>query len=326
MSRNFTVFLSFLATLFLLSCNQSFDPRAPFQQELIVFSVLSTDRSAQFVRVEGDYMPEGYDPLSSSNNKAVLGASVIMSDGSSTYRLRDSSFLRQDASRYLSPLHAFVLSPFVPQPGRAYAITVQAPGFRSATASVTIPGKGFPATALTTSLVLDNPRAYEDNADIICNALVSTSAKGYVGRLFADYDVLIGTEWIEGRIEIPLAFIDPKVPDLAYVTYPQLTPRTADRIVITFKNSVYKAMLQSLSSGRYRTNKLIFNRIVFQFLQADRNLFNYYNTAHAFGDAQSIRLDEPLFSNVSGGFGLVGAYALDSLVHLLPENFVYDNK
>ncbi len=38
------------------------------------------------------------------------------------------------------------------------------------------------------------------------------------------------------------------------------------------------------------------------------------------------RLDEPLFSNVSGGFGIFGAYTLDSLVHLLPENFRYNNK
>jgi hypothetical protein len=326
MARNSTVFVSFVATLFLLSCNQSFDSKAPFQPQLVVFSVLSTDRTAQFVRVEGDYMPAGYDPLSSTTDNAISGAIVTVRDGSTTFRLRDTVMNRQDTSRYKSPLHAFVVSPFTAQPGKAYVVTVQATGYPAATATATIPGKGFLGTGVISLLVLDNPRGYEENADIICNALLSTAAKGYVGRLFADYEVLIGTEWIEGRVEIPLAFIDPKVPDVKYVTYPQLTSRTADRMVVSFKNSVYKAVLQSVASGRYKSNKLIFNRVVFRFLQTDKNLFNYYNTTHAFRDVQSIRLDEPLFSNVSGGFGVVGAYTLDSLVHILPEDFMYNNK
>jgi hypothetical protein len=326
MSRNLTVSISTVAALSLLSCSQSFDSKAPFQPQLVVFSVLSSDRTAQFVRVEGDYMPAGYDPLSSTTDNAIPGAIVTVRDGSATYRLRDTVLNRQDTSRYKSPLHAFVLSPFAAQPGRAYVVTVQAPGYAAATATATMPGKGFTGTGVTTWLILDNPRGYEENADIICNALLSAGAKGYIGRLFADYDVLIGTEWIEGRVEIPIAFIDPKVPDVKYVTYPQLTSRTAGQMVVSFKNGVYKATLQSLASGRYKSNKLIFKWVVFQFLQTDRNLFNYYSTTHAFRDVQSIRLDEPLFTNVSGGFGVVGAYTLDSLVHLLPEDFNYNNK
>lgn len=326
MSRNCTVFVGFVVTFFFLSCNQSFDSKAPFQSQLVVFSVLSTDRTSQVVRVEGDYMPAGYDPLSSTADVAVRTAVVTLRDGLTTYRLRDTVMDRQDTTRYKSLLHAFVANPLAAQPGRTYVVTVQAPGYSSASATATIPGRSYPGTGVTTLLVLDYPRGYEDNADIICNALLSTATKGYVGRLFADYEVLIGTEWVEGRVEIPMGFIDPKVPDLKYVKYPQLTSRTASQMVISFKNGVYKAVLQSLTSGRYKSNKLIFKWVVFQFLQTEKNLFNYYNTTHAFRDAQSIRLDEPLFSNVSGGFGVVGAYTLDSLVHLLPEDFSYNNK
>lgn len=326
MSRNITVSISSVATLFLLSCNQTFDSRATFQPQLVIFSVLSTDRTAQYVRVEGDYMPVGYDPLSSTTENAIPGATVTIRDGSTTYSLRDTTLVRQDTSRYTSALHAFVLNPLTVQPGKTYVVTVQAPGFAAATATATMPGRGFPGTGLTTSLLLDNPGKYEDNADIICNAQLSSTAKGYVGRLFVDYEVLIGADWVEGRSEIPLAFADSKVPDLTYVSYPELTTRTADRVVVLFKNSVYRATLQSLASGRYKSHKLNFKWIVFQLLQADKNLFNYYNTTHAFRDEQSIRLDEPLFSNVSGGFGVVGAYSLDSLVHLLPEGFSFNNR
>jgi hypothetical protein len=271
-------------------------------------------------------MPAGYDPLSSTADNAIPSATVTVRDGATTYLLRDTVMVRQDTIRYASALHAFVVNPLVVQPGKTYVVRVQVPGYTAATATATMPGKGSPSTAVTTSLILDNPDGKEENADIICNAQVSAAARGYIGRLFVDYEVLVDAQWIEGRSEIPLSFADPKVPDLNHVIYPQLTSRSGDRMLVSFKNGVYRAVLQSLASGRYKSNKLIFDRIVFQYLQADKNLFNYYNTTHAFRDVQSIRLDEPLFSNVSGGFGVVGAYTLDSLIHLLPENFSYNNK
>jgi len=326
MFRNLSVFVSFAAILFLSGCDQSFDSRASFQQQLVVFSVLSTDRNVQFVRVEGDYMPTEYDPLSSTTDHAISTATVTLSDGTASFQLRDTVITRTDTSRYGFPIHSFSITPFVPVAGRTYRLTINAPGFSTATASVTTPGKSFPGTSTTTYLILDNPGGYDESADIICNALLSTGTKGYIGRLFVDYDVLIGTEWIEGRAEIPLSFVDPKVRDLKYVLYPQMTTRNADRMVVSFKNSVYKAVCASVASGHFKSNKLVFNRVVFQLLQADKNLFNYYSTTHAFRDVASTRLDEPLFSNVSGGTGVLGAYTLDSLVHLLPEGFLYNNK
>jgi hypothetical protein len=82
----------------------------------------------------------------------------------------------------------------------------------------------------------------------------------------------------------------------------------------------------SPSFDRYKSNKLIFNRVVFQVLQTDKNPFDYFNVGDAYRDAQSMRLVDPMFSNVAGGVGLVGANALDSLVHLLPEDFMYERR
>ena len=67
-------------------------------------------------------------------------------------------------------------------------------------------------------------------------------------------------------------------------------------------------------------------RAVFQLLQLDPNSYGYYFTTHAYNDPQSMRLDEPMYSNIVGGLGLVGAYTLDSLVHVLPEDFDYNKR
>jgi hypothetical protein len=72
---------------------------------------------------------------------------------------------------------------------------------------------------------------------------------------------------------------------------------------------------------QYKSTRLIFKWATLVLLQADENLYDYYSVVHASRDPFSIRLDEPMISTVSGGLGLVGAYSLDSLVNILPENF-----
>ncbi|MCX6135264.1 MAG: DUF4249 family protein [Ignavibacteriales bacterium] len=327
MSKYSSLLLNFLATLFLLSCNQPFDPKAPFQEQLVVFSVLSTDRNAQFVRVERNYMPPDFDPLAVVDDKAIPGAQVTVTDGLSTYRFRDTTLPRLDTSRFRSPIHAFVMSPFSPQAGKTYRFTVQTPGVESASASATIPSKSFPSMGITVPMILDSPGSFNSNEEMVFNVVLSTITRGFVGRLFLDYEVLEGSEWASKRTEVPLIALDPKFTSLKYVTYPQMIARTSTGFAAQiFRNYLYTATLSSISYDRYKSNKIIFNRVVFQVLQADKNLFNYFNVAHAYRDAQSIRLDEPMFSNVTGGTGLVGAYALDSLVHLLPEDFVYNKR
>ena len=61
-------------------------------------------------------------------------------------------------------------------------------------------------------------------------------------------------------------------------------------------------------------------------MQVERNLYAYFRVAHAYNDPHSTRLDEPLFSNAVGGVGGIGAYTVDSLVHILPENFVENRR
>ena len=315
-----------LAMLFLSSCNQPFDPRAPLQQQLVVFSVLSTDRNVQFVRVEHDYMPSDFDPLSYSSDNSVTNAVVTIKDGNLTYRLRDTSYARPDTSRYKSPFHAYVLSPFTPQYGRTYQIAASSPDFGTTVASVVIPAKSFPSMALFTSAILDRPGAYTPDNPISFYVVLSTAAKGYYARLFVDYDVLMGSEWVEGRVEVPLSFLAEGIQDLTRAIYPQLTRASSTRLTTVFKNALYRAALNEVANIRYKSHRLIFNRVVLTFLQVDQNLFNYYYIVHAYRDAASMRLDEPMYSNIAGGTGLFGVYTLDSLVHLLPEDFGYNNR
>jgi hypothetical protein len=201
---------------------------------------------------------------------------------------------------------------------------VEAPGFAPASAAVEVPMKpGLNIDPMSKS-VLDRPEGYLKNVNIALPMILGKGASGYRVRLYVDYDVLIGKEWVEGRVEIPTAFALPESNDLAQVIYPVFA-RTPEnhRIVAIHAQDVYSRTLVEIGYVKYGSTKIIFNRVVVHLVQLDRNLFGYYISTHTAHDPRSVRLDEPAFYPVVSGFGAIGAYTLDSLVHLLPENFPF---
>jgi hypothetical protein len=114
---------------------------------------------------------------------------------------------------------------------------------------------------------------------------------------------------------------------MRFLTCGRLTPRpTNNHAVGWYKNDLYSKALAAITYEKYGSTKIIFNRLVFQLLQMDPRLYNYYFVAHAYNDPHSTRLDEPMYSSISGGIGFVGAYTLNSLVHILPESFDFNNR
>lgn len=311
--------------LLLAACNQPFDPRAPLKEQLVVFSILSTDRDVQFVRVQTTYMPPDFDPLTHVSENPVTDAVVNIRGPSASYVLRDTILARQNTSRYKFPMHAYVLKPFVPQRGLWYDVIVQSPTFGTAFATVVVPEKTAISISAVGQSTLYFPDRHGPDAIIQYQANVSHYAKGYVGRLFIDYDVLKGTQWVEERIEVPIVSGagEEKRYTLEAAVYPRLTPKpSTTQTGFVFRNGYYNAMVNHLRSTVYPQRRITFNRVVFQLLQVEENLYLYYNLVGAYEDPRSIRLDAPSHSNIDGGIGLVGAYSLDSLVQILPENFI----
>lgn len=316
----------FLLFLLFPACNQEFDPRKELEPKLVVFSILSNDRKMQFARVEQDYMPSGFNPLEYTSDNTISKALVTLNDGGVSRLFMDTVLTRSDSSRYTSPVRCYVLTNFMPVLGRTYKISATSTLLGTASGSVTIPLRASLDMGAGALAMLDNPSAYAASGSIVCNAAIGL-ARGYHGHLYVDYDVLIENEWREGRVEIPLRYLHPTVKSLDFVVYPQVTPRPSVALItLGFTSEIYRATLSDVADRLYKGHKLVFKWAVFQMMQLDKNLYNYYSSVHSFRDAQSIRLDEPMFSNISGGYGLVGAYTLDSLVHLLPENFGYNNR
>ena len=305
----------------LAGCEENFDPRASLQEQMVVFSVLSTDRPAQFVRVQRNYMPPEYNPLSYTDNNFLKDALVTIRESNKVFRLRDTSLARTDSSRYTFQLKTFYINPLTPLRGRTYQVIIQSPTQGQINASTTVPEKATITIAPSALQIIDRPDRSIQDARIVFVVQLSKLTKGFLPRFYLYYDVLKDNEWIEERAEIPVTSADSSSYSLDVPLYPKMAaaPNTS-QVGLIYLNGYYKAIINTLNE-KYKPTRLIFKWATVVILQADQNLFKYYSGVHGAEDPYSIRLDEPLFSTVEGGLGMVGAYSLDSLVNILPENF-----
>ena len=288
---------------------------------MVLFSILSTDRDQQFVLVNRNYMPPGIDPSEFTENTFVSDALVSVTGPGSTIFLQDTLFPRPDTSRYTFPTQAYYASPFVPQYETTYEVIAQSPTLRTASGSTLIPGKGTLTMYSSTQGILRLPERFPTEALIELYVHSAGRARGYVCRMHVYYDVLKGGQWVEERSEIPISSLDGGY-TVNGARYPTLTrrPESGD-LTIFFRNGFYRAVVDHVTYSKYPVGGLIYKWVVFTFLQVDQNLYEYYNVVHQYRDPLTVRLDEPTYSTVQGGVGLVGSYALDSLTYVLPGNF-----
>jgi hypothetical protein len=83
--------------------------------------------------------------------------------------------------------------------------------------------------------------------------------------------------------------------------------------------NAYRYFLQRLYET-YGSTDLRFLRAILTVTVVDRHLYTYYFLVNGFFDPYTVRTDLPDYSNVRGGVGLVGAYAVDSVVVPLPPS------
>jgi len=303
-----------IGAVLLTGCDEPFSPKGPFQEKVVVYSVLSHQTDTQFVRLFLTYDPPGFDPLEQNIDRQIVGAQVTMSDGNQTVAFRDTTIARWDTSRYTTPIRAYVGHPFRPVGGRTYSLTIQTPQHGIVTSATTVPGPAI--VDVVNPYVLTDPARYP-TLDIVVALFIAPATRGYLTRFFIEYEIVAATSSFIERVEVPsfLRFVQ----DQPQKLYPALARRISggnlagdNRETSTFSVQAYSYALAEVRS-KYAGNIIRFRRAIFFATQVDVNLYNYYNIANGFQDPYSIRQDLPDYTNIKGGLGMFGAFTVDSV-------------
>lgn len=313
-----------MAAFHFWGCNEPFIPTAPFQPRMVIYSVLTTERDSQFVRIYSTYDAPNNNPTANREEIPITDANVSITDGTTSYFLKPIQIPRPDTSRYQSSINAYFAYPFTPQRARSYILNVASREYLPASVSLTVPGR--PTMSLHNYSSLDDPVG--NNADPSLSILLGAKTKVYLVRLFIYYSSSETGARTEKRMEVPtrINVISFQGPYLEYI-YPTMKRRVSQDVAnprgisvqletVAFPIQSYRWVIPLI---KFFSIEVKFHRAVFYLIQFDEPFYKYYSLAHQFQDRYTIRLDDPDFSNIPNGAGLFASLTVDSLSYDLPE-------
>jgi len=325
MSRYILLTAAAVWLLLFQSCDESFSSSAPFQPRMVVYSVLTTESDTQYVRVYCTYNPPDNDPSKNQDEQSVTDAAVTISSDEGLHQFQKIVVQRPDTSRYASNIIAYVSYPFRPTRGRTYRLNVSSPTLGFATGATTVPGVAQISPSNFVCLV--NPYVTRDE-NYGLNVYLSGQAKAFLARIYVDYLAPTPRGFQARRRQVPI-LVRPNSTG-TYETYELVYPVVKRRQSTnpkypdaqTFPAEGWYDMLENVIAFEDGGNSL-FVQAVFQVIQFDAPLYNYYGVANSARDSLSIRLDERDYTNIYRGVGVFGSLAVDSSVSALPQHIFH---
>jgi hypothetical protein len=309
-----------VALLAIAGCTEAFDPNVSGPRPFAVFAVLNTLSDSQIVRLTDTSDPTEPHP----SIRPVTGALVTIDGPGGTIPCVPSQRAGEPGMPD-SVITEYVATPFRPQRGGTYTLRVSAPS-GTAVASVVVPSANVSAISVQNFIILQDPHSYPLSTLLGVNTILAPQTLGLMVRFVVEYEVLQAGVWHVEQIEVPLGY--PTGPNESEIIYPRLVRRSntapndgrsaaAEAVYLPLR--AYEETLSRLHE-KFGSPNLRMRRAVFYLVQADRHFFTYYSFANGFEDPLSIRVDQPNYSNVTGGIGIFGAISVDSVAYALPAN------
>jgi hypothetical protein len=304
-----------LFCLLIGGCENSFNPKGPYADHMVVYSILSAQSDTQYVRLYTTYNPSGYNPLEDTIDNVVRGALVSVSEGGTTAKYRDTVITRFDKSRYKDDLGVYVAFPFHVLPGKSYNLSIASAKYGTVTASLAVPDRG--KVEVINRYVLKGQG--DRNEDLAVIGWLRYDARGFLIRYYLAYEVLEGSTWMSRWTEMPSS-VSIWMDTTKKYEYPRLQRRTVppvDRVkemseLVHMSRNAYELKSSEVRS-QYSADRIRIKGVWFVLTQVEQNLYTYYAIANAFQDEHSIRLDMPDWTNIQGGYGVFGGFVEDSL-------------
>ena len=156
-----------------------------------------------------------------------------------------------------------------------------------------------------------NPRTLDSTTGTppTLNVLFRSFSGAAVLHFFVDYYAYVDGGWELHRAEVPLSsYVDNNgslirvFPSLALVKSFTVSQKTMQ---MKFDIGQY-GLIRNEVSAKYPAAPVIWLQAVFEIIQVDDALFNYYYVYNGPVDKSSIRLDQPDYTNVPNGLGVFG--------------------
>lgn len=297
-------FCCVLITAIAASCYTAFEPLAPMEPRPVYYSLITTARDTQFVKVS---VSRGEQ--STSSNPDNLNPVITLSRAGQSAQ----------TNTIVPSVQAYAAFPFRAEFGATHTLRIETQKFGAIEAAAIIPQRAsFDIAGRST---LDTPD--KSPIDIMVRVTFHPTTRAFRIRFYLEADVVRGADTTLMWQEIPLNYTD----SLAIIrtgsspSFGRLEVRTVENV---YKQKAYVAAIALLLAKSSGANRVLFRRVAIHATHSGEEVYKYYSIANGFIDPNSIRADQPDYSNIPGGFGFFGGIAEQRFEYALPEDFAHN--
>jgi len=283
---------------FFISCDESFSPKAPYDERYSLNCIIRGDTSFQVATTYKSYNVPNINPYENNEDSFIDGAFIRIWRGNDEISIfRDSTMERNDKSKFNSDIKYYYINGFIPNEGDSLEIEALLPNGRRLRSNTKIPF-GVKRNEHNSDLIVT--RSSKDF--IRTNWIIKNQNQIYLPKLFIDY--LENENGVNIRKEKIIPWKKLKVNDAIKYIYPS----PSGDYFIDYDIDIIREAMEDISKNDTEKEKYTIISIILELSVFDENLTTYYFTVGLDGNSFAIGLDEGDYSNIENGFGIFGSF------------------
>jgi len=305
------IFTIIILTIF-ISCDESFSPKAPYEERYSLNCIISSDSSLQIATAYKSYDVSGINPYENTEDSFIDGALIRLWRGSDElFIFRDSTMDRTDKSRYKSDIKYYYVNDFIPNEGDILEIEALLPNGRRLSSNTLVPTEVLRNEDISDTIVTLSSKGYLNTTWIIKNP-----DQFYLPKLVINYIEKENGFNIRKIKIIPWKKV--KINNATEYIYPSLSSGYS----IDYEIDIITEAMEDISKNDPEKKNYTIISMNLELSVFDKNLSTYYFTAGLVDNSFAIGLDEGDYSNIENGFGIFGSFITQEFQISLSKNYV----
>ncbi len=291
-----------IVSLFNLSCEENFSPKADFNNEYVLVSIINvTEKPAPVTSVYAIasrlYDIKGLDPNSERIDPTVSGVDIKI-----THRKKDYTMIEDPERRlipYLSNSERVLYECNIPDLKQREGLAIEAK-FQNGTvlsASTTVPS------------MLEFNYSYTFRRGITTHLDKFLWGKKWTIEWFKESDYLFFPKLVVNYTkqinDSTSQFFSKEVP-MTYKEGKPIYPSYTRDPLVSYDYDAIDSTMAEISAGEDQKDLFTIQGFSFKVVEYDLPLSNYYSSTNGYLDNFTIRVDERVYSNINGGLGIFG--------------------
>jgi hypothetical protein len=285
-------------------CEEAITPKEEFREQYVLQAFVQggMDQSLMTMNVliARTYDVDGFDPSLNTADPSIDSALVIFRVYNRQDTLKECRRVSKDSTRYGTVQRYYSGTIQTPYATAAVNLTARLPNGKVLNAQTRIPqllevqpDYVFSHGRITKPNVTPNVTSWTVNWKGDALAIDHV----FFPRLQILYSRTVNAVEVDGVVFVPMTFVNGEA------VYPTFLFRTR----CSFDFAAIDTALAQISAGDPEKKNYKIRGAIFEVMEFDDPLSKYYSSINGALDPYSIRIDNPVFSNIGGGIGIFGS-------------------